>query len=167
MNPLTTEHMRSGHPAPNCSVGPRNQRGISPISVLMLVMIAAALYLGNEWYQVKDIKLSERPDRVSSTQPLTPTQSSMVASIFVSHATLQTALNGIAQRLGGREFGSAQVKCINLIFKSECLTAHWTVNYAAGSIGVSKAAEFVRLSLPVTFSGYAGFDGGIARAESP
>jgi hypothetical protein len=168
MKPRSCDPMCSGHRGPTYSIGLRHERGVSLISALVLVLIVAGLYLGYQWYRVKDVKMSERPEQVASTQPLAPKESSVVASIFVSHATLQTALNGIAQKLAGSKSGSEDIKCVSSNFPRirECLTANWDVNYSAGSIGVSKAGELIKVTLPVMFAGGAGFGGEIARVLS-
>lgn len=150
------------------SIGRLNQYGVSLISALVFAAVVAGLYLGYEWYRVRDVKMSERPEQRASTQPLIPRESSVVASIFVSHATLQTVLSGIGQKLAGSKNGSEDIKCVSNDFPRirECLTANWDVNYSAGSIGVSKAGQLLKVTLPVMFSGGAGFGGAIAEALS-
>jgi hypothetical protein len=169
MKPHSSDPASSGgHPASICSIGPHSLRGLSLIAALVAILIAGGLYLGYEWYKVKDVKMSERPERLGSTQPLAPMESSVVASISVSHATLQTVLNGIAHKLAGSKSDSEDIRCVSSNFPRirECLTANWDVTYSAGSIGVSKAGELVKVTLPVEFSGGAGFGGGIANALS-
>lgn len=151
-------------PVPSGSTGSHCQRGVSLISLLVSILIVAGLYLGYAWYSAKDVKMSERPEQVASTEPLVPRESSVVASIFVSHATLQTALNGIAQELKGTETGDEDIECVNVFGSRQCLTAKWNVPYSAGTISVTKAGDLVKVSLPVSFTGNVGLGGDIARS---
>ena len=168
MKPYSSDPIRSG-PGLIDTTGPHHQCGASRIATLVPMLILVGLiFLGYEWYKVQDVKMSGRPVQTASTLPLTPKESSVVASVFVSHATLQTALNGIAQKLAGSQSGSEDLECVRNRWPRirECLTANWDVSYSAGNIGVSKAGQLVKVSVPVTFSGGAGFGGGIASALS-
>jgi hypothetical protein len=158
----------------SCAASPTSQffayrqHGLSKLWALIAIVAIAGLYLGYERYQVANVRLSERPDQTAVTQPMLPQESGVVASIFVSHASLRTMLNGIAAKLAGTKNGSEEVKCVssNIPKFKECLTANWNVQYQAGSVDVAKAGDLLKVTLPVSFTGGAGFGGEIAKVLS-
>lgn len=137
------------------------------LAVLALVLLAAG-YLFYQWYQVRDVKMSERPEQSASGVKMEPRDSTVVASIAISHDTLKAVLTGMGQKLAGTKNGSEDLKCVSSNFPRirECLTANWNATYAPGAIGVEKSGELVKVTVPVSFTGQAGFGGGLARALS-
>lgn len=146
----------------------REQRGAAVLPILGAAAVAALMFLGYQWYKARDVLLSAKPEHQVTAQVLEPQESTVVASIFVAHATLHNVLNHMAQGLAGGQKGREEIKCISSDFPSfkECLNADWDVAYKPGAIGVARAGDLLKVTVPVAFSGGAGFDGGIARALS-
>lgn len=146
----------------------RDQRGVAVLPILGAAVVAALMFLGYQWYKARDVVLSAKPELRVTAQVLDPQESTVVASIFVSHATLHTVLNQMAQGLAGNQKGREEIKCVSTNFPRirECINADWDVAYKPGAIAVARAGELLKVTVPVAFSGGAGFDGGIARLLS-
>lgn len=148
------------------SGGGRSRKKTLGAMALLLLLVAG--YVFYQWYRVHDVQMSERPERSAAVARMEPTDSTIVASITVSHATLKAVLTAMGQKLAGTKNDSEELKCISSDFPriKECLTANWNATYVPGSIGVAKDGEFVKVTVPVSFTGQAGFGGGIAEALS-
>lgn len=143
----------------------REQRGAAVIPIVGAVAVLAMLFLGYQWYKSKDVLLSAKPEHKATAQVLDPQESAVVASIFVSHVTLHKVLNQIAQGLAGSMKNREEVKCISSDFPrfKGCVHADWEVAYKPGAIGVARANDLLKVTVPVSFNGVAGLNGDLAR----
>lgn len=146
----------------------KHSKSVTWVWVTAAAVFIAAVFFGYQWYKARDVRLSERPEQSADTLAMEPNDSSIVASLVVSHQTLRTVLNDLGKTLSGSRDGSEDLKCVKSSFPpiDACLTANWSATYQAGAIQVGKAGELLKVSVPVSFSGSAGFGGDIAGALS-
>lgn len=136
----------------------RGQSGAAVVAILGAAAVVALLFLGYQWYMARDVVLSAKPEQKVTAQVLEPQESTVVASIFMSHTTLHSVLNKMAQGLAGDLEGREKITCV----LNQCLHADWAVAYKPGAIAVARAGDFLKVTVPVAFSGRAGFNGEIA-----
>lgn len=130
-------------------------------------VLAIGLYL---WLRPRQLEMSEPPARsAGAAMQIAPSKSVVVADLSVTYALLQQALNAKLQQIAGTVRDRKDLRCIRSDFPRfrECITALYQVSYApAGTATVARDGSFVRVTIPMKFSGWAGFNGEIARLIS-
>ncbi|MGV2125515.1 DUF4403 family protein [Agrobacterium vitis] len=129
--------------------------------------VLAGGWVAYDWYQSREIKMSERPSKASTEAVYKPRESVVLANLVIGYPVIEKALNDAVIALPHELSNSAELKCVSNDWPRfrECLTVNWLVNYDVnGRISVSRDGDKVRITVPGKFNGHAGFGGEIAKA---
>ncbi len=141
------------------------RRKFSVIIVSVSLLIGAAGLLFWEWHRSQEAEMSERPPVRASRLTLETHESVVFADLTIPYPVLGKALNELASQLGGTKKGSEKI-CVENDFPKvkECVKMKWSVTFEPdGIISIGRSGERVKVTVPVSFNGAAGFTGRIAK----